>query len=212
MAREAKAAEKEVSRINEALLRQRGALEQVGGAYAEEQALQAREKIEAVRKTGGDLEIEWEAWKLLGETLLDVEKEDPTPLGRALVDPVSERISDLTGGRYGSVAIGADLDATDIRFAGAERKFADLSVGTREQIAILLRISIAEMLGAFVILDDQLTQTDEIRMAWLRDLLEEAARKIQVVVLTCHPEDYGSSPSIHMVDLAKRVRRSGRSD
>jgi len=208
IAREAEEAGKAVAGIKAALLRQRGALEQVGGAYAEEQALQARERVEAVRKREGDLEIEYEAWKLLGETLLDVEKEETAHFGRALVDPVSERISDLTGGRYGGMAIGPDLDAMGIRLAGAERRFADLSVGTREQIATLLRISIAEALGTFVIFDDQLTQSDRLRLAWLRDLLGEAARRIQVVVMTCHPEDYEKAPGARVVDLTHCIRRS----
>lgn len=208
MAREAEAAEKEFSRINAALLRQRGALEQVGGPDAVEQARQAAERVKAIRKREGNLEIDCEAWKLLGETLLDVEKEETAHLGRALVDPVSERISDLTGGRYGGMAIGPDLDATGIRLAGAERRFADLSVGMREQIAILLRLAIAEALGAFVILDDQLTQTDRRRLAWLRDLLGEAAERIQVVVMTCHPEDYEEAPGARVVDLTHCIRRS----
>ena len=122
--------------------------------------------------------------------------------------PVSERISDLTGGRYGDVAIGPELDAGGIRFAGAERRFSELSVGAREQIAILLRISIAETLGAFVILDDQLTQTDSRRLAWLRDLLGNAAARIQIVVMTCHPEDYEEAPGARIVDLTRCIRRS----
>ncbi len=208
IARQAEAAEKEVSRINAELLRQRGALEQVGGAYAEEQALQASERFKTVRKREEETEIEYEAWKLLGETLMDVEKKETAHLGRALVGPVSERISDLTGGRYGDVAIGPELDAGGIRFAGAERRFSELSVGAREQIAILLRISIAETLGAFVILDDQLTQTDSRRLAWLRDLLGNAAARIQIVVMTCHPEDYEEAPGARIVDLTRCIRRS----
>ncbi len=204
-------AEAKVLRITEELLKRRGALEQVGGAYAEEQALQAQERVEAVREREGGLEVEYEAWKLLVETLREVEKQETAHLGKALVGPVSSRISELTGGRYGDMAIGPELDAGGIRFAGAERTFRELSVGAREQIAILLRISIAEALGAFVVLDDQLTQTDESRMVWLRELLEEAAARIQIVVLTCHPEDYGSGPATHVVGLASRVRRSERS-
>ena len=206
--RAAREAEAKVLGIAADLQKHRGALEQVGGAYAEEQALQAKERVEAVRQREDDLEAENEAWKLLAETLREVEQEETAHLGKALVRPVSSRLSELTGGRYGDVAIGPELDAGGIRFAGAKRSFAELSVGTREQIAILLRISIAEALGAFVVLDDQLTQTDGDRMAWLRDLLEEAARRIQIVVLTCHPQDYGPGPPAHVVDLVSRVRRT----
>ena len=204
-------AEAKVSRITEELQKRRGALEQVGGAYAEEQALQAQERVDAVREREADLEVEYEAWRLLAETLREVEKQETAHLGKALVGPVSSRISELTGGRYGDVAIGPELDAGGIHFGGSERTFSELSVGTREQIALLLRVSIAEALGAFVVLDDQLTQTDESRMTWLRELLEEAAARIQIIVLTCHPEDYGSSAATHVVDLASRVRRSDRS-
>ena len=94
----AREAETKVSRITEELQRRQGALEQVGGAYAEEQALQAQERVDAVREREGDLEVEYEAWKLLAETLREVEKQETTHLGKALVGPVSARISELTGG------------------------------------------------------------------------------------------------------------------
>ena len=67
-------------------------------------------------------------------------------LGKALVQPVSERVAALTGGRYGQVAIGPQLEAAGIQTAAGERKFDVLSVGTQEQIALLLRLSIAEAL------------------------------------------------------------------
>ena len=209
--RAAKDSDGRLSRITGELQKHSGALEQVGGASAEDQAIQAKERVDAIREREGSLEVEYEAWKLLSETLREVEKQETAHLGKALVGPVSSRISELTAGRYGDVMIGPELDAGGVRFAGAERPWSELSVGTREQIAFLFRISIAEALGAFVVLDDQLTQTDESRMAWLRELLEEAASGIQIIVLTCHPEDYGSSAGAHVVDLASRMRRSERS-
>ncbi len=208
--RTADEADREVSRITGLLQKRRGALEQVGGAYAEEQALQARERLEAVQAREGDLEVEYEAWKLLGEALREVEKKETAHLGKALVGPVSSRFSELTDGRYGDAAIGPELDAEGVRLAGEVRPFSGLSVGAREQFAILLRLAIAEALGAFVVLDDQLTQTDGIRMAWLREILEDAATRIQVVVLTCHPEDYGAGAATHVVGLVSRLRRSDR--
>ena len=52
---------------------------------------------------------------------------------------------------------------------------------------MLLRLSIAEALDTFIVLDDQLTQSDPARMTWMRNLLEAAAARIQVIVMTCHP-------------------------
>ena len=48
------------------------------------------------------------------------------------------------------------LEAAGIQTAGGERRFDVLSVGTQEQIVLLLRLSIAEALEAFIVLDDQL--------------------------------------------------------
>ena len=190
------------------LRRNEGALEQVGGQVIEEQAQQAEEAMRALDERERDMELEYGAWRLLQETLAAAEQEDAAHLGNALVAPVSNHMSELTGGRYGELAIGPQLDATGIALAGSDRAFAELSVGTREQIALLLRIAIAEALGSFVILDDQLTQSDAGRMAWIRDLLATAAKNIQVIVLTCHPEDYAGDDVGHVVDLSKRLRRS----
>ncbi len=201
-------AEARVRRIAGDLREKQGELRQVGGKVAEEAARQAQERLDAAEKREQELEDDSEAWRLLGEALAEVEQQETAHLGKALVKPVSSRIAGLTDGRYGDLLIGPDLDAAGIRFAGKERSFTELSVGAREQIAVLLRISIAEVLGAFVILDDQLTQTDEGRMAWLRDLLEEASRSVQVIVLTCHPQDYEPSADAHVVDLAGCVQRS----
>ena len=185
-----------------------GALEQVGGQYIQERAEQAREAVVALEERERELDLEYGAWRLLHETLGEAEKEDAVHLGNALVQPVSERMAALTGGRYGEVAIGPQLEAAGIQTAGGERKFDVLSVGTQEQIALLLRLSIAEALDTFIVLDDQLTQSDAARMTWMRNLLEEAAARIQVVVMTCHPEHYaGGDGHRHIVDLSSCVRR-----
>ena len=186
-----------------------GALSQVGGQYIEEQAELARQAVRALDDQERELELEYGAWRLLRETLAEAEQEDAVHLGNALVRPVSERMADLTGGRYGDLAIGPGLDATGIELAGGERRFDGCPSAPREQIALLLRLSIAEALKTFVILDDQLTQSDPARMAWIRDLLSRVSEEIQVVVMTCHPEDYAvKGRRRNIVDLSSRVRRN----
>lgn len=120
-------------------------------------------------------------------------------------------MAELTDGRYGDIAIGPHLDASGILLGGSERPFDQLSVGTQEQIALLLRLSIAEALKSFLVLDDHLTQTDDGRMTWIRQLLERSSGSTQVIVLTCHPEHYRSKgqASVNTVDLQKVIRRNG---
>ena len=71
----------------------------------------------------------------------------------------------------------------------------------------------AEALKIFLVLDDHLTQTDEGRMAWMRELLERSYQTTQVIVMTCRPEHYGPSQSgtrmntvVERASHAKRYR------
>ena len=208
LAQDADRAEGLVRTLESDLRKAEGALEQMGGQYLEEQRQQVEDAVKALETRERELEMDYGAWQLLRETLVDVEQSAAAHLGNALVEPVSRRMGALTAGRYGDVAIGPQLDATGIQLAGDERPFQTLSVGTQEQIALLLRVAIAEALGTFVILDDQLTQSDAGRMAWIRELLAETAQRIQVVVLTCHPADYHIGGAPHVVDLMQCLTRS----
>lgn len=184
-----------------------GALEQVGGQYLEEQAAQVEEEVATLDSRERELEIDYGGWRMLHEVLKEAEEEETAHLGRALVKPVSQRMAALTGNRYGEVVIDAQLNPGGIELGGDERDFEALSAGTREQIALLLRLSIAEALNSFVILDDQLTQSDRGRLTWMRDLLGTASADIQIIVLTCHPDDYATVPA-HTVDLAQCITRT----
>jgi hypothetical protein len=74
--------------------------------------------------------------------------------------------------------------------SGAVRPTEQISVGTREQLSTLYRLSLAEYLGSTIVLDDQLVQSDDSRMDWFRALLAEKARNFQILVFTCRPGDY----------------------
>ena len=65
-----------------------------------------------------------------------------------------------------------------------------ISLGTREQLSTLYRLSLGEYLGPTVVLDGQLVQSDDTRMDWFRALLTEKAHTFQIIVFTCRAEDY----------------------
>ena len=104
--------------------------------------------------------------------------------------PVTQRFRDLTNGRYGEVQFGPELKGGGLRVEGQVRDFSALSLGTREQLATIFRLAIAEQLDTALILDDHLSQTDRIRTKWFRGTLRGAAEQIQIVVLTCRALDY----------------------
>ena len=167
-----------------------GALEQVGGEAAVERERRAREALELARQRERELELDYGAWHLLVETLRRAEDEESMHLGRALMGPVSEKFTELTGGRYGRIGLDPDLRTTGIRAGGDGREVTALSQGLKEQLATIFRLSVAQHLGSMILLDDQLTHTDPRRLTWFRDVLRQCGETIQVVVLTCHPQDY----------------------
>ena len=187
-----------------------GALQQVGGHSVQEQLEQADEAVKAIDRREGEIEIEYGAWKLLLETLREAEAEDAVHLGKALVEPVSRRVSELTGGAYGEVSIAPTLSTQDIEAAGSKRDLSRLSVGTRDQIATVLRLTIAEKLGSTVVLDDQLVQSDASRMRWLYEFMLQCAKEFQILVLTCHPEQYDPADghTVRSIDLTEHVVRT----
>ena len=187
-----------------------GALQQVGGHSVQEQLEQADEAVKAIDRREGEIEIEYGAWKLLLETLRDAEAEDAVHLGKALVEPVSRRVSELTGGAYGEVSIAPTLSTQNIEAAGSKRELSRLSVGTRDQLATVLRLTIAEKLGSTVVLDDQLVQSDASRMRWLYQFMLQCAKEFQILVLTCHPEQYDPADghTLRSIDLTEHVERT----
>lgn len=92
------------------------------------------------------------------------------------------------------ITIDENLRVTGVvREAGYEEAFHHLSMGTQEQIAVLVRLAFAEMLveqghPATVVLDDALVFSDDRRMSRMFDILNMAARNVQVIVLTCREQ------------------------
>ena len=93
------------------------------------------------------------------------------------------------------------------RRAGYEENFDRLSMGTQEQIAVLVRLAFAEMLveqgaPAAVILDDALAFSDDRRMRLMFDILSHAAQRVQIVVFTCR-EQLFEGLGAHQLQLAQ---------
>ena len=190
-----------------------GALQQVGGHSIQEKLEQADEAVQAIGRREHELDLDYGAWQLLRDTLQEAEAEDAVHLGKALIEPITTRMADLTDGRYGDLVIGPKLQTESIEVAGTQRDLAKLSVGTREQLATVLRLTIADAIGSTVVLDDQLVQSDASRMEWLRAFMTECATRFQILVLTCRPEEYepvktGEEPALRSIDLTECLERS----
>jgi DNA repair exonuclease SbcCD ATPase subunit len=170
--------------------RAHGALEQVGGAVAREHLRDAIEAFELAERQEREIEADYEAWLLLLDQMKQAEAAQASDLGHALAPAIACRFEGLTRKRYESIRLTEQLGTQGVVVAGAVRPTKRISVGTREQLSTLYRLSLAEYLGTTVVLDDQLVQSDNARMDWFRALLTEKGRNFQIIVFTCRPEDY----------------------
>ena len=180
----------DIEGIERDIQRAHGALEQVGGAVARERLRDATEAFELAERQERETEAEYEAWRLLLDQMKEADAAQASNLGQALVPAIAERFQELTQRRYQTVQLTAQLGTEGIMAGGALRPTSLISVGTREQLSTLYRLSLAEYLGSTIVLDDQLVQSDGNRMHWFRTLLTEKAHSFQIVVFTCRPSDY----------------------
>ncbi len=203
-----KSKEAELREIENAIQSKRGALEHVGGQVAKDRSEGAREALALLREQEHNLEIDYDAWALLRDTLLEAEQQEGVHLGRVLGGPIIQRFGDLTAGRYGKLALGPDLETNSILVAGEGRPVDALSVGTRDQLSIIFRLTLAEQLQSVVVLDDQLTQCDGERMVWIRSFIREMVKNIQIIVFTCRPGDYLLPSELKTAKKAERLSAS----
>jgi uncharacterized protein YhaN len=94
------------------------------------------------------------------------------------------------------VAFGENFTPESLSRSGKQEEFARLSGGTREQIAILVRLAFARLAAEAgrpspVFLDDALVYADDQRIEKLFDALQIAAKAHQIILLTCRTRVFG---------------------
>jgi uncharacterized protein YhaN len=124
--------------------------------------------------------------------LWEVLSEERRRVVERLTAPVTARVrpylQDLFPGSR--LDTGEGLGVAGLQSDQLKEPFGELSGGAQEQISLLTRIGIAEVLAAGgtlpLILDDALINTDPDRIQRIHRLLFRAADKLQIIVLSCH--------------------------
>ncbi len=114
-------------------------------------------------------------------------------------------------------SVNEDLILTGIERGGAAEAFSNLSIGTREQLAVLVRLAYADLLSEAgvpitVILDDALVNSDDERRERMKAILYQAAKRYQVLLLTCHGREYRDTGGTFIrleEHISRPARRSG---
>ena len=88
------------------------------------------------------------------------------------------------------IVMDEDLRISGLLRGDTEEEMDHLSMGTQEQIAVLTRLALADLMceqkrPATVILDDALVYSDDDRIERMFDILNRAAKRTQILVFTC---------------------------
>ncbi len=136
----------------------------------------------------------------------------------AVVGPVeaaaTQTLRRISGERLGKLKLSESFEPDHVlpEISGASVSIENVSGGEKEQIHFATRLALAEVLAKeerqLVILDDVLTSTDAGRLARVMTILEEGAQRLQILILTCHPERYRGLERANFIDLEAIVRRN----
>lgn len=195
LARELEAHEADGRRLDREIRDLEVALREVGADGWGERLAALEGEVAAARDRRARLELEGRAWRLLLEKLQAADQ----AARDALVAPIGERLRPLLQRVFPGAEAVLDperLALTHIRRNGYEEPFDHLSIGAREQLAVLVRLAFARLLqeregeASCLILDDALVYADEARFEIMKAILQRAASDLQILVLTCRPRDY----------------------
>ena len=195
-------------------VRLRERIEAHDGAGIDEVIEHTQHELELTVRRREHFEREIKVLDLLAETLRTAESDARERYLAPVVDRVHPYLQMLFPNA--EIGINEDLYLTGVsRVAGYEESFDHLSMGTQEQIAVLVRLAFAEMLidqgaPAAVILDDALAFSDDQRMRLMFDILSHAAQRVQILVFTCR-EQLFEGLGAHQLQLATADPESLRS-
>lgn len=192
--------------LREQILLLENTLEQAGAQGLEEQREALAGKLAQAERRHCELQRRADALDLLCR-MLD-EKRQAT-LAR-LQAPLKERLHHYLPLLMPGATVEMDVSLapgtlTRTQAGGAPESgtVQDLSFGAREQLGLISRFAYADLLQqagrpTLLILDDTLVHSDVARRAQMKRVLFDAAQRHQVLLFTCHPDDWR--------DMGVRVR------
>ena len=183
-----------------------GELRGLGRSGLEDELAAAQGGLQRAERKLMAVEADAAALRLLYDTLRTAEQD----ARRSFAGPITRRMSPYLRTLFPGCELDFAADTLELRHLrrdGCDEPFSRLSIGTREQLAVLTRLAFAELLGergqpAAVILDDALVYSDRGRLRRMQQELLRAAERMQVLVLTCRPDDYAGldAPTIRLAD------------
>jgi energy-coupling factor transporter ATP-binding protein EcfA2 len=117
-------------------------------------------------------------------------------------------INDIAKSFYGEDVTFEVSDSFEIlnrRKDSVEVNIADLSTGAKEQLAILIRLALTQIVQVGepfpVIMDDEFAHSDPARIALMSNVFNDFGADQQFILLTCYPEKFKGYTAAKTIDL-----------
>jgi len=185
---------------------------EANGAYsvcaeAEEEAARLDEAVQRER-------VRVEGIRLLYTTLEACRAEAVSKVAEPVERSATRLLQRIAGRRIGDVHLDDAFTPSHVvpGTASSEVTIENLSGGETEQLYLATRLALAAVLAEeerqLVVFDDVLTATDTGRLARIQSVLQEEAQRLQILILTCHPERYRGLDTAQFIDLETLITAS----
>ena len=170
-----------------------GRIQSRGGEGLGERVASLTDELALAQRDAERIRARAESLELLRQTIESCYEEQREQLQAPLRKRLQPFLNDLFP--KAELTLDESFAVQRIVRAGATKSFDRLSDGTREQIAVLVRLAMGALLHERgedlpIILDDALVFCDDDRIELMFDALNRAARTQQVIVLTCRGKSF----------------------
>lgn len=135
------------------------------------------------------------------ELLLTLLKEQRQAVTRQLQAPLQKHLNHFLKLLFPGAKLSVDEDLKPQTLTRGETgheeriELETLSFGAREQMGLISRLAYADLLKeagrpTLIILDDALVHCDQARLEQMKRMLYDAAQRHQILLFTCHPENW----------------------
>jgi DNA repair exonuclease SbcCD ATPase subunit len=195
-----------VQRARSAVDQLKGTLQGLMADGHYESVQQADAAVEQAKSELERVERQASAAKRLWETLSDERRKVVERLTAPVIQRVKPYLQELFPGS--TLDAGEALEIAGLQSGNLKEPYEALSGGAQEQLSLLTRIGLAEILAEDerlpLILDDVLINTDPERIKRLHRVLFRAADKLQVLLFSCHDVLFDGLGAERVVTLGKR--------
>jgi ABC-type glutathione transport system ATPase component len=195
------------SRENSQLIR--GRIEQLAATAPYQSLAEAEEEGEEIQQELAALSLAADAALLLRNTVAECRAALLDDVAGTVARDAGAILNEIAGAPLGELHLSTKLtpDALVPASWNEAVDLTQLSGGENEQVHVATRLALADRLSAqepqLVVFDDVLMATDPERLARILALLEERRGRLQVLILTCHPERFEGLSEVHRAPLTR---------